>query len=51
MRYFEIEKYKCPSCLKVFESAEMSSNKRFCKKCYREYMRVYMKKRRSKGRI
>lgn len=43
------KKYKCPRCNKMFDEDEISLNKSYCKTCYREYMRDYMKKRRSKG--
>ena len=38
-------KYECPKCRKVYEIEHMG-NKAYCKMCYREYMRNYMKKRR-----
>lgn len=42
-------KYECPKCRKVYEIEHMG-NKAYCKMCYREYMRNYMKKRREQNK-
>lgn len=50
-KYFENIKYKCPKCGEVFSADEMSANKSYCKNCYREYMRNYMRKRKENKNV
>lgn len=51
MRYFENEKYKCPRCLEIFTADQMIPNKVYCKTCYKEYMRNYMRKRKENKNV
>ncbi len=48
-KIYQIGVFKCCKCEEIFEKEQMS-NHSYCKKCYRDYMRIYMRKRREQNK-
>ena len=48
-KIYQIGVFKCCKCEESFEKEQMS-NHSYCKRCYRDYMRIYMRKRREQNK-